>query len=212
MRAPEKITIVVANDRSLVREGLTSVLNRQKNTEVVAETGKLSEVRKYFLRHRPNVLIIDLKLEGQETLETIQKLHEQFPSLAILVVSASEGSENIYRALRAGARGYVSNDISDAELVQAIEVLSTGRSYMSSKIASKLAERMNKSTLSRRELEVLQFIVKGKTNKEIANDLNVTEDAIKFHVKTILSKLGVTDRTQAATAALIRGIIHPQDL
>lgn len=212
MSRSEKISVMIANDQNLVREGLVNVLNRHKHIELVAQTTTLSQIAEDFLRHRPKVLITDLRLGGKDTIETIKKIMEQFPSAAILIVSASEGSEEIYRALRAGVRGYVSKDISDSELIETIEIVSAGRSHMSPKIASKLAERMNRSTLTEREMEVLHLIVKGKSNKEIANVLKITEDTVKYHVKSILGKLGVSDRTQAATAALLNGIIHPQDL
>lgn len=212
MSYSEKITIMIASDQNLVREGLITVLNRQKHIQIVAQTTKLSQVPEDFLRYRPDVLITDLRLAGMDTTDMIKKIMEQFPSAAILIVSASEGSEEIYRALRAGVRGYVSKDISDSELIETIEIVSAGRSHMSPKIASKLAQRMNRSTLTGRESEVLHLIVKGKSNKEIADLLKITEDTVKYHVKSILSKLGVSDRTQAATAALLNGIIHPQDL
>jgi DNA-binding NarL/FixJ family response regulator len=212
MEQAPKIQVMIANDQNLVREGLAAVLNRQKDIRVVAQTGKISQVVDYFERHRPNVLLIDLRLGGSDTIETIKTICEKHPAAAILMVSEYDGSEDIYRALRAGARGYVLKDVSDSEIVEAIRTLSSGRNHISPQIAARLAERMNKSTLTRRELEVLQFIVKGKSNKEIADTLNVTEATVKYHVNGILSKLGVTDRTQAATAALLRGIIHPQDL
>src|SRR5205085_4108945 len=107
---------------------------------------------------------------------------------------------------------YVLKDISDVELIEAIEAVSSGRRHISHAIATRLAERMDRSTLTEKEMEVLQLIVKGKSNKEIADLLNITEGTVKYHVNGILGKLGVTDRTQAATAALLRGIIHPQDL
>jgi two-component system NarL family response regulator len=212
MQQPQKIQVLIANDQSLVREGLAAVLNRHKQIEVVAQTGKRSQVLEYFQRYRPNVLLIDLRLDGSDTIETLQKVREEFPKAAILMVSGSDGSEDIYRALRAGARGYAPKDISESELIEAIQTVSSGRRYISQQIAIKLAERMDHSTLTQREMEVLQLIVRGKSNKEIADLLKVSEGTIKYHVNGILSKLGVTDRTQAATAALLRGIIHPQDL
>jgi len=212
MPQSQKIHVMIANDQTLVREGLATVLSRQKNMEVIAQTGKLSHVADYFRKHHPNILIMDLRMDGKDTFAIIKQMVEEFPSAAVLIISSSEGSEEIYRALRAGARGYVSKDISDTDLIEAVEIVSSGRNHMSPRIASKLAERMNKSTLTQREMQVLMLIVKGKGNKEIADQLSVTEDTIKYHVKSILSKLGVADRTQAATAALLRGIIHPQDL
>jgi DNA-binding NarL/FixJ family response regulator len=208
----QKISVIIANDQVLVREGLATILNRQKNIEVVWQAGKISEVFEQFRNHKPNVLLTDLRLEGSDVVDAIRKLHEDFPSAAILLVSSYDGSEDIYRALKAGARGYVLKDISESELIDAIRAVSNGRRHISKDIAIRLAERMDRSTLTPREMEVLQFIVRGKSNKEIADLMKVTEETVKYHVKGILSKLGVTDRTQAATAALLRGIVHPQEL
>lgn len=212
MLQPQKIQVLIANDQGLVREGLASVLSRRKDMDVLAPAKNLSQVVESFRRNHPHVLLIDLRLGGRDTIETIRKVHQDFPSTAILIVSNSDGSEGIHRALRAGARGYVLTDVSDSEIVEAIQKVSSGRRHISPQIAVKLAERMSRSTLTRRELEVLQLIVRGNSNKEIADALKVSEETVKYHVKGILSKLGVADRTQAATAALLRGIVHPQDL
>ena len=203
---------MIANDRNVVLQGLATILSRHKEIEVVAQTIKLSRVLEDFRRFRPNVLLIDLRFEGVDAIETIRKIHEDFPSKGILMVTSFDGSEDIHRALRAGARGYVLTDVSDSELIEAIQLVNSGRNYISSQIASRLAQRMNRSTLTRREMEVMQQIVRGKSNKEIADNLQITEETVKYHVKGILSKLGVSDRTQAATAALLRGIVHPIDL
>ncbi len=212
MEQSAKIQVLIANDQVLVREGLATVLNRQKHMEVVAHAGKLSQVQEQFRQYRPNVLLIDLKLDKLDTVETIRKIHEDFPRAAILMVSSFDGSEDIHRALRAGALGYVLTDVSDSELIEAIHTVSSGRRHISRQIAARLAERMSRSTLTKREMDVLQLIVRGKSNKEIADVLKVAEETVKYHVKGILSKLGVADRTQAATAALLRGIVHPVDL
>jgi len=212
MPQSDKIQVMIANDQVLVREGLGAVLNRNKNIEVTAQAEKVGQVLDYFRKYRPNVLLIDLRMEGMDTIEIIRKIREDFPKAAILMVSAYDGSEDIYRALKAGARGYLLKDVSDSELIAAIQTVNSGRRHISTAIAIRLAERMDHSTLTKREMEVLQFIVRGKSNKEIADLLNVAEETIKYHVKGIFSKLGVTDRTQAATAALLRGIIRPQDL
>jgi len=203
---------MIANDQALVREGLAAILKRHKNFEIVAQIGKLSELAGAYRQNRPNVLLIDLRLEGSDTIQAIKKLREDFPNAVILMVSESDGSEDIYRSLRAGAKGYVLKDVSDAELLEAVKTVSSGRRHISPPVAAKLAERMDRSTLTQREMEVLQLIVKGKSNKEIADLLKVAEGTVKYHVNGILAKLGVADRTQAATAALLRGIIHPQDL
>ena len=212
MQASSKIQVLIAVDHALVREGLIAILNRSKNFEVVAQTGNQSEIMGHFVRFRPAVLVMDLRLQGNETIETVRKVRDSYPNASILIISDSDGSEDIYRALRSGARGYVLKDASDTELLDALQAISSGKRYIPPQIAARLAERMDRSTLTPREMEVLQFIVRGKSNKEIADLLNLTEGTIKYHINGILSKLGVTDRTQAATAALLRGIIHPQDL
>ena len=212
MQRPKGIRVLIANDQILVREGLATVINRSKNMEVVAQTGRLSDLSIKIRGSSPNVLLIDLRLEEMDSLEMIRTIRESFPAVAILIFSNYEGSEDIYRALRAGARGYLLHNASDSEVVEAIETVNSGRKYISDEIAVRLAERMDRSTLSHRELEVLLLIVKGKSNKEIAGSLGITEGTVKFHVNAILEKLAVTDRTQAATAALLRGIVHPEDL
>jgi len=212
MQQAQKLRILIADDQILVREGLATILSRQKHLEVVGQTDKLAQVLEYCRLQRPDVLLIDLRLQEADTVETIQKIHQDFPGVSILMVSNYDGSEDIYRSLRAGARGYVHKNVSDSELMDAIQSVSSGRRYISPQIADRLAERMDRSTLTPREMEVLQFIVRGKSNKEIADLLKVTEGTIKYHINGILTKLGVSDRTQAATAALLRGIIHPQDL
>lgn len=212
MQSKSKISILVALDQTLVREGMIAILNRQKEFEVVAQTNEQSQLIQDLLRHRPSVLIMDRRMEGTDTIDVIKKIRDSYPSLAILIISESDGSEDIYRALRAGGRGYVLKDSSESEVIQAVRAVHSGRRHISPPIAARLAERMDHSTLTPREMEVLQYIVKGKSNKEIADTLNVTEGTVKYHINGILSKLGVSDRTQAATAALLRGIIHPHDL
>lgn len=209
---PQRIQVLIASDQGLVRQGLAAVLNRCSEIHVVASLDNLSDVEASFRQNRPNVLLIDLRLGGSSSIELIRKIHEDFPATAVLIVSSSDGSEGIHQALRAGARGYLLTDVSDSELVKAIQTVSAGRRYISVQIADRLAERISHSTLTPREKEVLQLIVRGLSNKEIGGQLDVSEETVKYHVKGILSKLGVADRTQAATAALLRGIVHPQDL
>jgi two-component system, NarL family, response regulator len=206
------IQVLIANDEALVREGLATIINRQKEMKLVDQAGNISEVMDAFRLHTPDDLLIDLRLGGLDGLEVIQRVRESYPSIAILIVSSFEGSEDIYRALRAGVRGYLMRGASDSEIIEAIRSLSAGLRYIPDEIANRVAERMAGSTLTPRELQVLQLILKGKNNKDIADLMNITEGTVKFHITAILSKLGVTDRTQAAMAAFLRGIIHPQDL
>ena len=213
MPNPNKnIPVLIANDQPLVRAGIATVLGSRSHMQVVGEAKNTAEVLDQLAKNRPRVLIIDIRLERISTFETIKKIRQEFPSVQVVVFSGSDGSEDIHRAIRAGARGYVSKDISDTELIEAIETVNSGGRHISEQIAVRLSDRLDKSTLTRREMEVLHWITKGKTNKEIADRLNMAEETVKHHVDNILSKLGVENRTSAATAALLRGIIHPQDL
>lgn len=141
-------------------------------------------------------------------IETIRRIHQEFPAITILMVNGHDGNGQIYRALEAGASGYVLKYISDSEFVGAVQTIRSGRPQA----ASQLNDSIDRSTLTRREMEVLRLIVSGKSNREIAELLKISIGTVKYHVNGIFSKLGVRDRTQAATAALLHGIIHPQDL
>jgi two-component system NarL family response regulator len=212
MPQPEAIRVLIAHDEALTREGLATIINRRKEMKVVDLAGNISEVMNAIQLQRPDVLLIDLRLDGLDGVEVIQKVRETFPSVAIVILSGYEGSEDIYRALRAGVRGYLMRGVSDAEIIEAILTVKSGGRHIPNEIAIRLAERMDNSTLSERELQVLQQIIKGKSNKEIADLLSITEGTVKYHVTGILTKLGVTDRTHAATIALLRGIVHLQDI
>jgi DNA-binding NarL/FixJ family response regulator len=212
MPQTEEIRVLIAHDEVLTREGLATIINRRQEMKVVDLAGNISEVINAIQLQRPDVLLIDLRLDGLDSVEVIQKVRETFPSVAIVILSGYEGSEDIYRALRAGVRGYLIRGVSDAEIIEAILTVKSGGRHIPNEIAIRLAERMDHSTLSERELQVLQQIIKGKSNKEIADLLSVTEGTVKYHVTGILTKLGVTDRTHAATAALLRGIVHLQDI
>jgi DNA-binding NarL/FixJ family response regulator len=212
MPQTEEIRVLIAHDEVLTREGLATIINRRKEMKVVDLAGNISEVINAIQLQRPDVLLIDLRLDGLDSVEVIQKVRETFPSVAIVILSGYEGSEDIYRALRAGVRGYLIRGASDAEIIEAILTVKSGGRHIPNEIAIRLAERMDNSTLSERELQVLQQIIKGKSNKEIADLLSITEGTVKYHVTGILTKLGVTDRTHAATAALLRGIVHLQDI
>jgi DNA-binding NarL/FixJ family response regulator len=212
MPQPQKTNVIIANDRALVREGLATILKQYKEIEVVAKVSQISEVMDILQRRRSHVLVLDIVMNGSNVVDSILTIRQRFPMVAILMVSSQDGSEDIHRALRAGARGYVLTDVTNAELIEAIHNVTDGRRYISRQVAERLAERMSGSTLTPRELDVLQLIVRGKSNKEIAANLNLAEETVKYHVKGILGKLGVADRTQAATTALLRGIVHRHEL
>lgn len=208
----DSIRVLIANDESLTREGIAAILNRRKEIKVVGQAANAAQILQSIHLDKPDVLLTDLRLNDEDITDMFHQIHVRYPSVAIVILSSFTGSEDIYRALRAGVRGFLIRGVSDEQILQAILTVGAGGRHIPNDIAIRLAERMDGSTLSEREMQVLQLIVKGKSNKEIGDLLSITEGTVKFHVTGILTKLGVTDRTQAATAALLRGIIHPHDL
>jgi two-component system NarL family response regulator len=151
---------------------------------------------------------MDLRLPGISGVEAITQIRRDFPAARILVLTTFDGDENIFRALQAGARGYLLKDMFGDELMEAIRGVHAGRTRIPAPIAQRLAERMGGPSLTNRELEVLKLIVAGKSNRDIGTELTISEATVKTHINSILSKLGVSDRTQAATTALQRGIVE----
>jgi DNA-binding NarL/FixJ family response regulator len=161
-----------------------------------------------FRKHKPDVTLMDLRLPKLNGVEAITRIREGVPGARIVVLTTFDGDEDIYRALQAGAKGYLLKGMDLAELTDAIRSVHAGRTRIPPQVAEKLAERMGGATLTARELDVLKLIVAGKSNRDIGNALFISEATVKTHVNSLLSKLGVEDRTQAATSALQRGIVH----
>lgn len=204
----EPIRILIVEDHHVVRQGLAALLKTVPDMTVVAQAADGAEGVRLFRAHKPDVTIMDLRLPILSGVDAITRIRSEFPSARIIVLTTFDGDEDIYRALQAGARGYLLKDMFGEELMEAIRVVHSGRTRIPPAIAERLAERMGGPNLTNRELEVLQAIVAGKSNKEIAFGLGISEATVKTHINNILSKLGVTDRTQATTAALQRGIVH----
>jgi two-component system NarL family response regulator len=204
----EPIRILIVEDHHVVRQGLAALLKTVPDMTVVAQAADGAEGVRLFREHQPDVTIMDLRLPVLSGVDAITQIRSEFPSARIIVLTTFDGDEDIYRALQAGARGYLLKDMFGEELMEAIRIVHSGRTRIPPAIAERLAERMGGPNLTNRELEVLQAIVAGKSNKEIAFGLRISEATVKTHINNILSKLGVTDRTQATTAALQRGIVH----
>jgi two-component system NarL family response regulator len=205
--ASSPIRILLADDHAVVREGIAAILGRQSDVKVVAEAGNGQEAVEAWERERPDVTLMDLRMPvmgGVEAISAIRRLH---PESRFVVLTTYDGDENIYRALQAGAQAYLLKDMFREQLLEAIRTVHRGQRYIPRPIARKLADRLDGDELSAREVQVLEEIVKGRSNKEIALDLGITEPTVKFHVTNILGKLRVSDRTQAATAAIQRGFV-----
>ncbi len=204
----QQIRILIVEDHHVVRQGLVALLKTVPDMAVVAEAKDGKEGVRLFKEHKPDVTVMDLRLPVMSGVEAITQIRAENPSARIIVLTTFDGDEDIYRALQAGARGYLLKDMFGEELMDAIRTVHAGRTRIPPAIAERLAERMGGPSLTSRELEVLRSIVSGRSNKEIGSDLGISEATVKTHINSILSKLGVTDRTQAATTALQRGIVH----
>jgi DNA-binding NarL/FixJ family response regulator len=204
----EKIRVLVVEDHHVVRQGLVALLKVVDGVEVVGEAADGVEAITQFRKHLPNVTLIDLRLPRMGGVDVIQRLRMETPQARFIVLTTYDGDEDIYRALQAGAKGYLLKGMTGEELMDAIRSVDAGKSRIPSPVAERLAERMSGPSLTGRETEVLQLIVGGNSNKEIAAALFISEATVKTHINSLLSKLGVTDRTQAATTALQRGIVH----
>lgn len=203
-----KIRIIVVDDQSVVRQGFVALINTVSDMEVVAEGINGEQAIELYRQHKPDVMLIDLRMPVIGGVEAIAKIRQEFPEARLIVLTTYDGDEDIYRSLQAGAKGYLLKDMFFEELETAIRSVHAGSRRIPAVIAERLAERMSGSALTDRELEVLELIVKGQSNKEIAKSLTISEATVKSHINSLLSKLGVTDRTQAATTALQRGLVH----
>jgi len=202
------IEIMVVDDHHVVRQGLVALLNTVPGFKVVAEASDGKQAVELHRKHKPDVTLMDLRLPNLGGADAIAQIRLQTPAARIIVLTTFDGDEDIFRALQAGAKGYLLKGMNADELTDAIRAVYAGKSRIPAVVAERLAERMGGSALTARELDVLKRIVAGRSNKEIANDLHISEATVKTHINSLLSKLGVNDRTQAATTALQRGIVH----
>lgn len=208
MKDPELIRVMIVDDHPVVRFGLAAILSSQPDMAVAAQAANGKEAVALAQRHHPDVILMDLRLPGMSGVGAIEAIRKIRPRTRFVVLTTYEGDEDIYRALDAGAQAYLVKGSSHIELLKAIRAVHEGRRFISPSASKSLAGRPPASELSGREREILELIVKGKSNKEIADALGITEGTVKWHVNLILSRLGVSDRTQAAVTALHRGIVH----
>jgi two-component system NarL family response regulator len=208
----ESIRVLVVEDHHVVRQGLVALLNVVGGLEVVGEAADGVEAIAQYRRHQPDIALIDLRLPRLSGVEVIERIRMETPHARFIVLTTYDGDEDIYRALQAGARAYLLKGMTSEELIAAIRAVHAGKSHIPPAIAQRLAERMGTEELTPREFDVLEQIVRGLSNKDIATELEISEATVKTHINNLLSKLGVTDRTQAATAALQRGIVTLESL
>jgi DNA-binding NarL/FixJ family response regulator len=202
------IRVLVADDHPVVRTGLTAVLVQQADLKLVAEAENGARAVALYREHRPDVCLMDLRMPVMDGVEAIRTITTEFPNARILALTTYEGDADIRRALEAGARGYLLKDMLLTEVIRAVRAVHRGERVIPHAVAARLAEFPERSDLTERELEVLQLVARGLSNKEVARVIGRTDETVKIHLKNTFAKLGVADRTEAVTVALTRGLIH----
>ena len=211
MSKPDRFTVLVVDDHPLMRLGISTMINAQDDMAVVAQAASGAEAIERFREYRPDVTLMDLRLTGIGGVEAIRTIREGSPRARFVVLTTYEGDEDIHRALAAGAQGYLLKGMSADALLDALRKVHAGVRFLPPPVIRNLASRTPNSDLSPREREVLSLVTRGKSNKEIAASLDITEATVKCHVSVILRRLDASDRTQAVVVALQRGIVHIED-
>ena len=202
------IRVLVADDHPVVRTGLVAVLAQEADLELLAEAENGERAVALYREHQPDVCLMDLRMPVIDGLEAIRTITAEFPGACILALTTYEGDADIRRALEAGARGYLLKDMLLTDVIRAVRAVSRGEWVIPDAVAARLAEFPARVELTERELEVLQLVARGLSNKEAARAIGRTDETVKIHLKNVFAKLGVADRTEAVTVALTRGLIH----
>jgi len=201
---------LIADDHVIARAGVTAILNAQSDMTVVAEAANGQQALTLYRQYLPDVALLDMRMPVVSGLEASLAILAEFPEARIVALSTYGGEEDIRRALKTGVHAYLTKDVPVDELILAIRTANAARKYLPAAIAESLSAQHQRPDLSLRELDVLKLVVQGHHNKQIALALRISEHTVKTHVKRILEKLDVDDRTEAATAAIQRGIVHIQ--
>jgi two-component system NarL family response regulator len=209
------LTVLIADDHPVVREGLTAMIQMQPDMRVIAEASNGRDAMEKYFAHRPDIALLDLRMPLMGGVETVAGIYEKDPCARLAILTSFESEEEIYRALRAGAQGYVLKDAPAGDLIACIRAMSEGRTWIPPGVGAKLAKRVTGQELTTREMEVLRTLVLGKSNKEIGVLLDIAESTVKVHVTHVLEKLKASGRTEAISVALKRGLVRmdsPQGL
>ncbi len=208
MSQSTNIRVLIVDDHSIVRQGLTTIINRDPEMTVIAQAEDGQQAIALFREYQPDVTLMDLRMPQMAGVEAITAICAEFIAARIVVLTTYDGDEDIYRGLQAGAKGYLLKDAKPNELLSAIRTIHRGQQYIPPEVGAKLVQRMSNPELSERELDVLRLMAQGMSNLEISTTLSIGESTVKSHVNRILSKLGVSDRTQAVIIAVKRGIVN----
>lgn len=208
LKKQSSIGVLLVDDHPAFRKGMAALIESEPDLEVVAEAGDGLQALEMFRRKKPDVVLMDLRLPDMGGVEATIAIRKEFPDARIIVLTTFDLDEDIYRAIQSGAKSYLLKDTPDEQLADTIRAVHAGKQPLLPKVAERLAERQQRAEISQREMEVLQLLTKGRSNKEIGSALSVCEDTVKAHLKTLFAKLGVQDRTEAAISAIRHGIVH----
>jgi two-component system, NarL family, response regulator len=208
MKEAAKIKVLIVDDHPIMRVGIAAIIEATPDMTAVAQAGSGEDAVELFERHLPDITLMDLRLPGMSGVEAIRTIIARHEAAKFVVLTTYEGDEDIHQALQAGARSYIIKGMPHDALVGALRRVHAGGRFLPQPVSRALHSRIPNSDLSAREREVLDLIVRGKSNREIATDLGITESTVKCHVSVILMRLNVSDRTQAVVTALQRGLIH----
>lgn len=208
MNSQSQIRVFSVDDHPLLREGIAALVNNQPDMMVIAQASTGAEAVQLFKQHLPDVTLLDLRLPDMSGIDTLIAIRTEFPNARVIMLTTFEGDVEIQRALQAGAYGYLLKNMPPSELLDVIRLVHAGKKRIPVEVAAHLAEHMGDEALTEREVEVLQQVAGGNRNREIAEKLFISEETVKVHIKHIMEKLGATDRTQAVTIGVRRGIIQ----
>lgn len=208
MPEPKPIRLLIADDHFVVRSGIAASLEMESEFAVVAEAETGKQAIELYRRVRPDAVLMDVRLPGTGGIEVTSRICAEFPEARVLMYSTFDHPDDIYRSVQAGAAGYVLKSAPREEVVRALRAVMAGERYLQGVVARRLAERLAGSPVSEREVQVLELIARGRSNKEIGTALHITEDTVKRHITHVFAKLRVRDRAQAATEAVRRGLIR----
>jgi DNA-binding NarL/FixJ family response regulator len=206
--SPGKATVLVVDDHALLRTGVANIINQEPDLRVVAEAGDGLQAIEAYDRHRPDVILIDLRMPVMEGVEVVRRIRERDPRARVIVLTTYDTDDEIASALKAGAKAYVLKDISADNLITCIREVLAGKTYLAPAAAAKLAEGVTRVQLTPREMATLRLMADGKANKEIASELAISERTVKTHLGHLFEKLGAASRTEAVKIATRRGLVR----